>query len=82
MGGWFNLNEVVIRRERDNNAHNSLRMVLILHTTPLILYHVSAKLALQACHSRKIVFATMHRHKQAYFPTRPGSALFSSLNVK
>ena len=30
MGGWFNLNELLIRRERANNAYSSLIIGLVL----------------------------------------------------
>ena len=56
LGGWFNLNEVLIRRERDNNKHSSLKIGLILLATPVILSHVGAKLALLACHNGKTAF--------------------------
>ena len=34
MGGWFNLNEVLIRRERAINAYSSLIIGLVLLATP------------------------------------------------
>ena len=55
MGGWFNLNEVLIRRTRGNNTRRSLNIGLVLLATPLILSHVGAKLALLARRSGKIV---------------------------
>ena len=42
MGGWFNLNEVLIRRERGNNTWSSLNICLVLLATPCILSHVGA----------------------------------------
>ena len=55
MGGCFNLNEVLIRRERGNNTCSSLNICLVLLATPWILSHVGAKKALLARRSGKTV---------------------------
>ena len=56
-GGWFSLNEVLIRRERASNAYSSLNIGLVLLATPSILSHVGTKLALLACRIGKTVVA-------------------------
>ena len=55
MWGWFNLNEVLIRRERGNSTRSSLNIALVLLATPLNLSHVGAKLALLARRCGKTV---------------------------
>ena len=80
IGGWFNLNEVLIRRERGNNTRSSLNIGLVLLATPSTLSHVGAKLAVLARRSGKTAFScTTRRQRQAYFPTRFSSSLLKNL---
>ena len=73
MGGWFNLNEVQIRRKRGDNTRSSLNIGLVLLRTPSILSHVGAKLALLARRSAKIVVG------RNYAKAKTG--IFSSLHA-
>ena len=58
-GGWLNLNEVLIRRERDNNTCSSLNIGLVYLATPSIFSHVGPNLALHPLNSVRIVFVQL-----------------------